>query len=71
LIAGGVLGAAALVVLSPRIWSRVGATLFGAGARIARLSLAPALVGTMLTKVSSRASEHLPRLIHARAASQH
>ena len=51
LVAGGVLGAAALVALSPKVWSRVGSMVFGTGARLARWSLAPALVGTILSRV--------------------
>ena len=57
LIAGGVLGAAALVALSPAVWSRVGSVVFGTGARLARLSLAPALVGTILSRVGTTVEE--------------
>ena len=57
LVAGGVLGAAALVALSPKIWSRVGSMVFGTGARLARLSLAPAVVGTLLSRVGSGIEE--------------
>jgi hypothetical protein len=57
LIAGGVLGAAALVALSPTVWARVGSVIFGTGARLARWSLAPALVGTVLTRVGSAAEQ--------------
>jgi hypothetical protein len=53
LVAGGVLGAAALVALSPKVWSRVGSMVFGTGARLARWSLAPALVGTILSRVGT------------------
>jgi len=53
LVAGGVLGAAALVALSPKVWSRVGSMVFGTGARLARLSLAPAVVGTLLSRVGT------------------
>jgi len=57
LIAGGVLGAAALVALSPVVWSRVGSVVFGTGARLARLSLAPALIGTILSRVGTTVEE--------------
>jgi hypothetical protein len=57
LIAGGVLGAAALVALSPAVWARVGSVIFGTGARLARWSLAPALVGTVLTRVGTAAEQ--------------
>ena len=57
LVAGGVLGAAALVALSPKVWSRVGSMVFGTGARLARWSLAPALVGTILSRVGSGIEE--------------
>ena len=57
LVAGGVLGAAALVALSPKVWARVGSMVFGTGARLARWSLAPALVGTILSRVGSGIEE--------------
>ena len=57
LVAGGALAAAAVIVLSPRVWAKVGSVVFGTGARLARLSLAPALVGTILSRVGTAAEE--------------
>lgn len=51
LIGGGLLGGFVLVVLSPRRWSRVGASLFGTGAWLARSPAGSALLGALCTNI--------------------
>lgn len=50
LIGGGLLGGFAVAGASPKYWSRAGAALFGAGARLARSPIGPALLGGLLTR---------------------
>lgn len=50
LIGGGALGGFALARVAPRHWSRAGAALFGGGAWLARLPLAPVILGALLSR---------------------
>ena len=54
LIGAGLLGGFTLVAVPPRRWSRVGAVLFGTGARLARSPAAPALLATLWTMLLSQ-----------------
>lgn len=48
LLAGTGLGAGlAIALLPPRVWSRIGALLFGGGARVARSSMLPLVLATI------------------------
>jgi len=48
LLAGAGLGAGlAIALLPPRVWSRIGALLFGGGARVARSSMLPLVLATI------------------------
>lgn len=44
-IGGGLVSGLALATLPPRVWSRLGAALFGGTAWLARSKLSPALLG--------------------------
>jgi hypothetical protein len=61
LLVGGALSGAAMIALSPKIWSRIGAGLFGAGAWLARFSLPPAVLGAVLARGTGSGTRHLPR----------
>jgi hypothetical protein len=50
LVAGGVLGGVAFVLLSPKLWSRIGASVAGSGARLLRSSVVPALLTALIAK---------------------
>ena len=56
LIGGGLLGGIALATLRPKVWSRVGAVLFGSGAWLARSPVGPALLGALWTNILSNST---------------
>jgi hypothetical protein len=47
LIGAGVLGGLAVLYVPPRGWSRLGAVLFGGGARLAQSAIGPVLIGAI------------------------
>lgn len=55
LIGAGLASGLALATLPPRIWSRLGALVFGGGARLARSAGMPVLLGTFWEQFYKRA----------------
>ena len=57
IVAGGLLGGFALSWLPIRLWTKIGATLAGGGALIARSLLTPLIVGALSPHTSDSSSK--------------
>jgi hypothetical protein len=51
LLGGGTLGGIALASIGPKHWARAGAALFGSGAWLARLPIAPLVLSLILARL--------------------